>query len=159
MGRPLLAHHVPRRLVIVLVILAGVIGLAVGRGWAVLEEPESPVPGSRPAATISSSTSSTTEPVTTTTDPDAALRGRISPSVDYWETIHRCEQPDSWTAYGRFGNGLVGGGGLGISDGAWHAWGGDEFAPTAAQAAPLEQMVIASMGLQRVGPGAWSCRA
>lgn len=155
-------HHVPRRLVIILVILAGVIGLAVGRGWAALEEPGGP--GSRPPATLaaSTSTSSTTEPVTTTTtdpDPDAALRDRISPSVDYWETIHRCEQPDSWTAYGRFGNGLVGGGGLGISDGAWHAWGGDEFAPTAAQAAPLEQMVIASVGLQRVGPGAWSCRA
>lgn len=81
----------------------------------------------------------------------------ITPSVEHWLAVNRCEQGGDWHAYGVFGNGLVGGGGLGISDGAWREWGGLQFAPTAAGATPFEQIVVASRGYRLHGPGAWGC--
>ena len=83
----------------------------------------------------------------------------ITPSVGHWQAINRCEQGGDWHAYGRFGNGLMGGGGLGISDGAWREWGGTAYAPTAAGASPWAQMVIASRGYARYGGSPWECKA
>jgi hypothetical protein len=39
----------------------------------------------------------------------------------------------------------------------WRRWGGTHFAPTANQATPYEQAVIAKRILQGQGTGAWSC--
>lgn len=83
----------------------------------------------------------------------------IVPSIGHWLAINRCEQGGDWHAYGRFGNGLMGGGGLGMSDGAWREWGGTEFAPTAAGASPWAQMVVASRGYARYGGSPWGCKA
>lgn len=157
--------RIPPRFVIGGAIVLLLIGIAAGKGWAALENGRL-----RTSRNVHHAVSTTippiptttpTEPSTTTTtvDPEAALRARIVPSEGYWQAIHQCEQPDTWFAVGVFGNGLHGGGGLGISDGAWHAWGGDEFASYPAGASPLQQEVIASVGYQRVGPGAWGCRA
>lgn len=82
----------------------------------------------------------------------------IIPSVAHWHAINRCEQGGDWHAYGRFGNGLMGGGGLGMSDGAWREWGGTQFAPTAAGATPYAQMVVASRGYARHGGSPWGCK-
>lgn len=83
----------------------------------------------------------------------------IIPSVGHWHAINRCEQGGDWHAYGRFGNGLMGGGGLGISDGAWRDWGGTQFAANAAGASPYAQMIVASRGYARYGGSPWECKA
>lgn len=74
-----------------------------------------------------------------------------------WGPVNRCEQGGEWHAYGRFGNGLMGGGGLGISDGAWQENGGTAYASTAAGASPEQQMIVAERIFERYGPGAWGC--
>lgn len=77
--------------------------------------------------------------------------------VNRWTGVHNCEQPDSWTVAGRFGNGMSGGGGLGISNAAWRENGGGQYAPIPGQATPREQMEIAERILARHGRGAWEC--
>lgn len=79
-----------------------------------------------------------------------------------WERIHQCEQADSWYAYGRFGNGLQGGGGLGMSDGAWsmavraaRKW-GIELPGFVLDATPEQQMTAAQAFLETYG-WAWQC--
>ena len=82
---------------------------------------------------------------------------------DHWLRIGRCEQPGSgyggieWTVDGVFGNGLAGGGGLGISNGAWSEAGGQQYAPRPGGASPFQQMEVATRIYQRHGPGAWGC--
>ena len=82
----------------------------------------------------------------------------ITPSVAYWERLHRCEQGNSWTVDGRFGNGMRGGGGLGLSNAAWNAWGGLEFASRPGLATPEQQMIVASRGFRRYGQKPWGCK-
>lgn len=100
------------------------------------------------------------EPLTPLAPPLGALPAcpGISPSVDHWLVKNRCEQGGDWHAYGPFKNGLVGGGGLGISDGAWVSWGGLAYAPNASLASPWAQMVVASTGWEQQGDGPWGCK-
>lgn len=79
-----------------------------------------------------------------------------------WERIHRCEQGDDWYAYGTFGNGLRGGGGLGMSDGAWsmavtaaRKW-GIELPGFVLDASPEQQMTAAQAFYNTYGWG-WGC--
>lgn len=75
-----------------------------------------------------------------------------------WIPLHNCENPGTWTVDGVFGNGLHGGGGLGISNGAWHEWGGDQYASRPGAATPLQQMEVAEVGFERYGGGSpWGC--
>lgn len=89
---------------------------------------------------------------------EAARYAGIFPSVEHWLRIHQCEQPDSWTVHGRFGNGMMGGGGLGLSDAAWVEWGGLQYGPHAGTADPLDQMRVASVGYGRHGGSPWGCK-
>lgn len=143
-----------RRWEILLVLIGLILGLgAVSRG----SDPSRVTTTSSTMSTPSTmAPTTTTEPPTTTTtsDPDP-----VYPSIGYWDAIHACEQPDSWMIQGRFGNGLLGGGGLGISDGAWNENGGQQYAPQPGQASPLDQMRVAGHILRRYGPGAWGCKA
>lgn len=74
-----------------------------------------------------------------------------------WGPVNQCEQGGDWHAYGTFGNGLRGGGGLGISDGAWQENGGTEYGPNAAAATPEQQMIVAERIYDRYGASAWGC--
>lgn len=94
-----------------------------------------------------------TSPVTSPAD-----SGGIYPSVEHWLAINQCEQGGDWHAYGRFGNGLMGGGGLGLSDGAWQEWGGLQYAANASLATPEQQMLVASVGYRRYGASPWGCK-
>lgn len=87
----------------------------------------------------------------------AAEEARWARIESRWNAVNACEQGGDWHAYGRFGNGLMGGGGLGISDGAWQSWGGGEFASTAAGATPRQQMIVAERIYADVGGSAWGC--
>lgn len=90
----------------------------------------------------------------------------ITPPFDLelWLRIGRCEQPGdgyagiNWTAQGTFGNGLQGGGGLGMSNGAWAENGGLAYAPVPSGATPNQQMTVAQRVRDRYGPGAWGCK-
>lgn len=165
----MLRRRVPIAVAVVLLIL----GVAAGKAWAVLDTAgtAAPAPSVAPSRTpgptmtldpsagpVGAVDPSLEEaPTTTTTAP--SLESQVYPSVAYWAVIHECEQRDSWTIEGVFGNGLRGGGGLGISDGAWWENGGREFAELPGGAAPVEQMLVAGRILQRYGPGAWGCKA
>lgn len=87
----------------------------------------------------------------------AAVQAAETARRDAWEALHRCEQPDSWTVQGTFGNGLAGGGGLGISNGAWTEAGGEQYAPVPGMATPDQQIAVAEVILARHGAGAWGC--
>lgn len=87
----------------------------------------------------------------------AAEAARIAQRRSAWEALHRCEQPDTWSAHGTFGNGMTGGGGLGISNAAWNAAGGRRYAPTPGMASPDQQIAVAEVILAQHGPGAWAC--
>lgn len=155
-------RRVPLAVAIVLLIL----GIVAGKAWASFDtayHPSSTPAANRSPATVAApsmvegSPAIVEEPSTTTTTVPS-LESQVYPSVGYWQAIHGCEQPDSWTIAGRFGNGLAGGGGLGISNGAWWENGGRDFAELPGQASPVEQMIVAGRILQRYGPGAWGCR-
>ena len=50
----------------------------------------------------------------------SAVTPRIPYNSAFWNSLHHCEQADTWHAGGHFGNGLLSGGnGLGMSMGAW----------------------------------------
>lgn len=87
----------------------------------------------------------------------AAEAARIAQRRGAWEALHQCEQPDTWSASGRFGNGMAGGGGLGISNGAWNDAGGRRYAPIPGMASPDQQIAVAEVILAQHGPGAWGC--
>jgi len=88
--------------------------------------------------------------------PTASVGGPLS--YERLMALHNCEQPNSWTVHGRFGNGLMGGGGFGLSDGAWADWGGLKYAPYAGAATPEQQMEIVQEGWRRYGNAPWGCK-
>lgn len=101
-------------------------------------------------------------PPTTVPEPPAPAAPALVVDWDLWQRIHQCEQADSWYAYGRFGNGLQGGGGLGMSDGAWsmavsaaRKWGID-LPGFVLDATPEQQMQAAQAFLNTYG-WAWGC--
>lgn len=91
------------------------------------------------------------------------LAQRLPVDVALWERIHQCEQADSWYTYGTFGNGLRGGGGLGMSDGAWSMAvnaaraRGVELPGFVLDATPFQQMQAAQAFYDAHG-WAWGCK-
>jgi len=88
---------------------------------------------------------------------------RPMPLDRFWEAIADCETGSDWTNPGRWA------GGLGIYIDSWKGWGGREFAASASEASPAEQIVVANristQGWTRpdgkyvrpVGFGGWGC--
>ncbi|MEI9885100.1 MAG: acyltransferase family protein [Rhizomicrobium sp.] len=87
---------------------------------------------------------------------------RPMPLDSFWFAIAKCQSGGIW-------NGIDAGGGLDIKPVSWTAWGGQEFAATAAQATPEQQIAVANristQGWRRAdgteqapaGFGGWRC--
>lgn len=94
--------------------------------------------------------------------PTLVLAARPAPSESYWHRLARCETDSDW-------QGGQASGGLDITPELWSAWGGTQFAPTAAEATPAQQIEVANrlstQGWQRpdggfdppVGFSRWRC--
>jgi hypothetical protein len=95
--------------------------------------------------------------------PPGPNTGTLTVDWALWERIHNCEQPGDWYAYGYFGNGMRGGGGLGISDGAWRIAVnnapkyGIELPGFVLNATPEQQMIAAEVLRATIG-WSWGCR-
>ena len=68
-----------------------------------------------------------------------------------WDAVAECESGGDWSI--NTGNGYYGG--LQFSPDTWLAYGGDQYAATADQATPEQQVEIAQKVLAEQGPGAW----
>jgi hypothetical protein len=69
-----------------------------------------------------------------------------------WEAIARCETGGNWSMQGpQFS------GGLGIYNGTWSAFGGQQFGANAGLATREQQIVVAERIRARYGFGAWGC--
>ncbi len=87
----------------------------------------------------------------------ASAKAKLTPAtIAYWQRIHLCEQPDSWSHL-QFREYK---GGLGISNGAWNWWarelGLTRLYPTAGNAPPIVQIRVAQYGWSRYR-GSWGC--
>ena len=141
-----------------------ILGTFAGRAWAIASEHNTPVrrvePGLISPPAISPG-SLLIEELFAQWRLDEAARIADERSAEEarlwarWGPVHQCEQPDSWTIDGTFGNGLQGGGGLGISNGAWNSGGGQGYAPLPGLASPFDQMRVAERILGMYGSGAW----
>jgi hypothetical protein len=95
--------------------------------------------------------------------PPGPNTGTLTVDWALWERIHNCEQLGNWYAYGYFGNGMRGGGGLGISDGAWQIAVnnapkyGIELPGFVLDATPEQQMIAAEVLRATIG-WTWGCR-
>jgi len=69
----------------------------------------------------------------------------------YWDAIAQCEAGGDWNARGEFA------GGLGIDDVSWREFGGEEFAPGAADASREQQILIANRISIAIGFGGFRC--
>lgn len=86
-----------------------------------------------------------------TPEPPAATEG---PQAGVWAALSECESGGDWGT--ATGNGFFGG--LQFHPQTWRGHGGGEFAPSAHQASPAEQIVVAERVLASQGWGAWpSC--
>ena len=68
-----------------------------------------------------------------------------------WAAIAACESGGNWGA--NTGNGFYGG--LQFTQGTWNAYGGGQYASSANQATPSQQMAVANRVLAGQGIGAW----
>ena len=59
-------------------------------------------------------------------------------TTKFWEELAQCETASNWQDGGKYA------GGLGIYQGTWENWGGDEFAPTPPKATKAEQIIVAN---------------
>jgi phage tail protein X len=68
-----------------------------------------------------------------------------------WAAIAACESGGNWSA--NTGNGFYGG--LQFTQGTWDAYGGGQYASSANQATPAQQMAVANRVAAGQGIGAW----
>jgi Transglycosylase-like domain/LysM domain len=68
-----------------------------------------------------------------------------------WSAIAACESGGNWGA--NTGNGFYGG--LQFTQGTWDAYGGGQYASSASQASPAQQIAVANRVLAGQGIGAW----
>ncbi len=59
-------------------------------------------------------------------------------TTKFWEEVAVCETNSNWQDGGKWS------GGLGIYQGTWENWGGEEFAPTPPKATKEEQIIVAN---------------
>jgi hypothetical protein len=73
-----------------------------------------------------------------------------TPAPGPWEALAACESGGDWSStVGRYD------GGLQFLPATWRGAGGEEFAPSADQATPAEQVEVAERVLASQGWGAW----
>lgn len=72
-------------------------------------------------------------------------------SATDWDAIAKCESGGNWST--NTGNGFYGG--LQFSQGTWDAYGGGQYASTAAGASQSQQIAVAQRVLAGQGIGAW----
>ena len=68
-----------------------------------------------------------------------------------WDAVASCESTNNWSA--NTGNGFSGG--LQFTPSTWAAYGGTQYASSAAQASKSQQIEVAEHVLASQGPGAW----
>ena len=108
---------------------------------AIPAPPPAPAPVSAPAAA---------PPAATTAAPAPAPAPGSSGGVN-WSAIAACESGGNWNA--NTGNGFYGG--LQFTQQTWQAYGGGQYAPSANQATPTQQIAVAQRVLGGQGIGAW----
>jgi len=69
-----------------------------------------------------------------------------------WDEIARCETGGNWAMVGKTYSG-----GLGIYNGTWNAFGGQQFASNPGLATREQQIIVAERIRARYGFGAWGC--
>ncbi|MEY9949082.1 transglycosylase family protein [Kitasatospora sp. GAS1066B] len=72
-------------------------------------------------------------------------------STSTWNAVAQCESTGNWSIDS--GNGFSGG--LQFTPSTWAAYGGTQYAASAAQATPAQQIAVAEKVLADQGPGAW----
>ncbi|MFF7636140.1 transglycosylase family protein [Kitasatospora sp. NPDC008050] len=72
-------------------------------------------------------------------------------SASTWNAVAQCESTGNWNI--NSGNGFSGG--LQFTPSTWAAYGGTQYAATAAQATQAQQIAVAEKVLADQGPGAW----
>lgn len=72
-------------------------------------------------------------------------------SSSTWDAVAQCESTGNWSI--NTGNGFSGG--LQFTPSTWNAFGGGEYAASAAQASKAQQIAVAERVLAAQGPGAW----
>ncbi len=98
-----------------------------------------------PAAVAPATGGQASAPVTSSA-PVPASSGGVN-----WSAIAACESGGNWGA--NTGNGFYGG--LQFTQGTWDAYGGGQYASSANQATPAQQMAVANRVLAGQGIGAW----
>ncbi|MFE3198254.1 transglycosylase family protein [Embleya sp. NPDC059237] len=68
-----------------------------------------------------------------------------------WDAVAQCESTGNWSI--NTGNGFSGG--LQFTPSTWNAFGGSQYAASAAQASKAQQIAVAERVLASQGPGAW----
>ncbi|WP_424640254.1 transglycosylase family protein [Embleya sp. AB8] len=68
-----------------------------------------------------------------------------------WDAVAQCESTGNWSI--NTGNGFTGG--LQFTPSTWNAFGGSQYASSAAQATKDQQIAVAERVLAAQGPGAW----
>lgn len=99
-------------------------------------DPPASVPATAPSGTASAGTTSA----------PASSTGGVN-----WSAIAACESGGNWSA--DTGNGFYGG--LQFTQQTWQAYGGGQYAATASQATPAQQIAVAQRVLAGQGIGAW----
>jgi LysM repeat protein len=95
--------------------------------------------------------SPTSAPAASPPAPASAPPAEGSSSGVNWSAIAACESGGNWSA--NTGNGFYGG--LQFTEQTWQAYGGGQYASTADQAAPAQQIAVAQRVLAGQGVGAW----
>jgi hypothetical protein len=103
-----------------------------------------------PAPAPASAQSPSSVPVTAATSYPASSYPASSGGVN-WSAIAACESGGNWST--NTGNGFYGG--LQFSQGTWDAYGGGQYASTAAGASESQQIAVAQRLLAGQGIGAW----
>jgi len=97
------------------------------------------------SAAVAPASGQTSAPVTAT-GPVPASASSVN-----WAAIAACESGGNWGA--NTGNGFYGG--LQFTQGTWNAYGGGQYASSANQATPAQQMAVANRVVAGQGIGAW----
>lgn len=123
-------------------------------GDSIAVDPMTWLPTFQQAARDGSSSRDRATTVSTAPDSGRAVSQQAEEGVvtaEVWEQLAQCESGGNWAI--DTGNGYSGG--LQFAPQTWLAFGGDEFAPTAAEAGREEQMEVANRVLAEQGWGAW----
>jgi LysM repeat protein len=109
-----------------------------------------PAPAPAQPTSATASASATASGATAAPAPAPAPAAGSSGGVN-WSAIAACESGGNWSA--DTGNGFYGG--LQFTEGTWLGYGGGQYASSASQATPAEQIAVAQRVLAGQGIGAW----